>query len=211
MRRILAFVTLFLLAIANPGWAFTITFDRAMAVGNQWAAQGRFTFDTSYPTGGESAAIADVTNNLMTSLFLVLIETRSGYTFAYDYSNFKVQAYRSAAISAHTHTVSDTLASHTHTVTATNASHSHSIAVANTSAGTAMTYSAGAVNVNGNSVAITTNSQTPAITTTPSSTATTLEATTSSDAATAAAALSEVANATNLSAVTNVRYMAYGL
>ena len=98
-------------------------------------------FDSSYPTGGESLTPSQL--GLETVAFLIA-ESKSGYTFEYDYTNKKLKAFTSTA--AHTHTE-------------------------NTSA----TY--------------------------------VQNATTSSSAA---AAASEVANATDLSAVTNVRVLAFG-
>jgi len=50
---------------------------------------GKISFDSSYPTGGESL---DLTDRLQTVL-AVFIENKSGYIFEYDYTNKKVKAY----------------------------------------------------------------------------------------------------------------------
>ena len=51
---------------------------------------GTLAFDASYPTGGE--ATTDISGHF-TELLGVLIESKSGYTFSYDYTNNKVLAY----------------------------------------------------------------------------------------------------------------------
>ncbi|RLC39384.1 MAG: hypothetical protein DRH51_07225, partial [Candidatus Coatesbacteria bacterium] len=50
---------------------------------------GKISFDSSYPTGGESL---DLTDRLKTVL-AVFFENKGGYFFEYDYTNEKVKAY----------------------------------------------------------------------------------------------------------------------
>lgn len=232
MRRV-ALVIVFLLAVPFIADAFTITVDRTTVFGNARVALGRFNFDSSYPTGGEAASLANCSNSTVSQLWMMNVASRTGYVFDYDYSAYKVLAYREAAIAththtytdtigAHTHTVTDTLASHGHTVSDTMSGHTHNIAVTNGTAGTTMRAAAGVVNVNGNGTDIATSSTALTMAATTSSNATTLVATTASTALTfagtsaaggsvSAGALAEVANTTNLAALTNVRYMMYGL
>lgn len=51
---------------------------------------GTIAFDASYPTGGE--ATTDISGHF-TELLGVIFESKSGYTFSYDYTNNKVLAY----------------------------------------------------------------------------------------------------------------------
>jgi hypothetical protein len=51
---------------------------------------GTFSFDTSYPTGGEAF---DITGKFK-SLMGVIFEPKAGYSFEYDYTNKKVKAYQ---------------------------------------------------------------------------------------------------------------------
>lgn len=51
---------------------------------------GTVAFDSSYPTGGE--ATTDISGHF-TELLGVFFESKSGYTFSYDYTNNKVLAY----------------------------------------------------------------------------------------------------------------------
>ena len=49
---------------------------------------GSLAFDTSYPTGGESLTFPAFKN-----VAIVLVESKAGYVFSYDYTNSKVIAY----------------------------------------------------------------------------------------------------------------------
>lgn len=49
------------------------------------------TFDSSYATGGESLVASDVNLN---TIDFVIVEPKGGYVFSYDYTNAKIQAYR---------------------------------------------------------------------------------------------------------------------
>jgi len=72
--------------------ALTKTYDlpRAERISrNVGIVTGKISFDSSYPTGGESL---DLTDRLRTVL-AVFIENKSGYIFEYDYTNKKVKAY----------------------------------------------------------------------------------------------------------------------
>lgn len=51
----------------------------------------KFTFDSSYATGGESLTAGDFR---LDSLILVHAEPVDGYVFAYDYTNSKLKAFR---------------------------------------------------------------------------------------------------------------------
>ena len=72
--------------------ALTKTYDlpRAEKISNNVGIiTGKISFDSSYPTGGESL---DLTDRLQTVL-CVMFENKSGYMFEYDYTNKKVKVY----------------------------------------------------------------------------------------------------------------------
>ena len=70
--------------------ALTFTEKKRAKLGNAYAISADITFDSSYPTGGESlAASAFGLNNID----IMLCETASGYMFQYDYANAKLKAF----------------------------------------------------------------------------------------------------------------------
>jgi hypothetical protein len=82
--------------------AFTITKSKIGVAGDLRYVIGTLAFDSSYGTGGESLAPADV--GLM-KFYDVRIHQTAGYAFAFDYTNNKVLAYWAPALS-HTHALS---------------------------------------------------------------------------------------------------------
>lgn len=83
--------------------ALTITTsgDWSSIVGNQRVNTLSIAFDSSYDAGGESLTARDMGLSVITS---VNVQPKSGYTFTYDYTNFKLLAYWTPALS-HTHTL----------------------------------------------------------------------------------------------------------
>lgn len=55
---------------------------------------GTIAFDSSYATGGESLDFTSAGLDMFRTVLGVLVETKSGYLFEYDYTNKKVKAYR---------------------------------------------------------------------------------------------------------------------
>jgi len=49
----------------------------------------KITFDSSYPTGGETLDLTAYVNNIET----VMVETSGGFVFGYDRSNKKLKAF----------------------------------------------------------------------------------------------------------------------
>ena len=81
--------------------ALTLTYtgDWSRVAGNQRVSVVSVAFDASYATGGESLTARDLGLVVLTS---VIAQPKSGYTFEYDYTNFKLLAYWTPALS-HTH------------------------------------------------------------------------------------------------------------
>lgn len=50
-------------------------------------------FDSSYPTGGESLTAADLGFEDNAANLIVLVPSKSGYVFEYDGANAKIKAY----------------------------------------------------------------------------------------------------------------------
>jgi hypothetical protein len=73
--------------------ALTITGVSYDAPGSMIRTSGLIAFDSSYPTGGESLTAANMGLNTLES---VTIHPKNGFTFDYDYTNFKVLVYYSA-------------------------------------------------------------------------------------------------------------------
>jgi len=59
---------------------------------------GTITFDSSYPTNGESLTAANL--GFPTAVRFIAIEPTDGYVFEYNYADSKVIAYRSAAVAS---------------------------------------------------------------------------------------------------------------
>ena len=78
----------------------TLSGDWMESIGSRRAVNATIAFDSSYPTGGESLTAANLGLGVLDK---VEIESKSGYTFSYDYTNSKVLAYVSGAVAAHTH------------------------------------------------------------------------------------------------------------
>jgi len=159
---------------------------------------GKISFDSSYPTGGESL---DLTDRLKTVL-AVFFENKGGYFFEYDYTNEKVKAYTPSVQHNHDFTGS-ALSAHSHkafTVNATEAAGDVTAFVSITEGdGTAQSsVKIGHPGGAGSDIDIDTESVSAG---TPSGTI--------SNASASAGA--EVGNGTDLSSVTNVRFVAYGL
>ncbi len=187
----------------------TISSINKYGVGNRWHVTAQIAFDSSYPTGGEELLAASLG---LKSIEFMLIENKSGIVFEYDYSNYKVKGYRTAAA-----TPSGTVSAPVFTGSAL-ATHTHDLKVIGGAAGgideplgvegtdtlakdaaTDRTIVGANSATKGGVVAIT--GGTPAGTN---------SAPTFTGAAIAQAALAEVTNATNLSAVTGVRIFAIG-
>lgn len=58
--------------------------------GNKRRVTGTIAFDSSYPTGGESLAAADIGLRAIDS---IRVDPKSGLVFEYDYTNSKLLAY----------------------------------------------------------------------------------------------------------------------
>lgn len=188
----------------------SLTGDWMASAGSQRATNGTITFDSSYPTGGESLTAANV--GLGSISFIEFNQGSSGYTFQYDYANSKVLVYRSAGFtpagtnSAPTFTGS-ALAAHRHTLFLNNAEVADSansrvnagtdLLGANTGSDISIT---GVADTSGHGGIVDVTAGTPAGT---------VSAPTFTGTAVSAAALVEVANATNLSTVT-VAFRALG-
>lgn len=54
---------------------------------------GTFAFDSSYPTGGEALAAADIVNQFPGGVEQITIENAGGYIFKWDRANAKILAY----------------------------------------------------------------------------------------------------------------------
>ena len=69
-----------------------LTVDNAVKTvfGNKRVRVHDVDFDSSYPTGGESLTASDLGLNKVEFL---IAESKSGYTFEYDYTNSKLLAY----------------------------------------------------------------------------------------------------------------------
>ena len=64
--------------------------DWSGMMGNLRYAKVTVAFDSSYPTGGESLTAADLG---LKTIDFINIESKSGVTFEYDYTNNKILAY----------------------------------------------------------------------------------------------------------------------
>ncbi len=156
---------------------------------------GTIDFDASYPTGGESL---DLSTDIP-GLLAVFIETKGGYVFEYDYTNKKVIAYNGPI--AHTHVFTGSaLATHAHDIKVKGAAAGgidEPIGVEGTDtlakdAATDRTILGADSATKGGVIAITAG--TPAGT----------------NATQPVAAAQQVADTTNLSAITGVRFLAVG-
>lgn len=146
---------------------------------------GTIAFDSSYPTGGESLTPANVGFH---SLDSIDFDPQDGYTFLYDHANQKVLVYWSGAV-----TPAGTLSKPTFTVEAAGA------IGANMEIG--LSADATTATVEGGSGI---SAQRVLTTTSPVGTPT------FTGSATTAAALAEVTAATDLAALTAVRFRAFG-
>lgn len=164
--------------------AIAVTLDPGVPLvsyGNLVGAAGTLALDTSYPTGGYPLTKATIAGAKIASrMVLMQVATTSGYVFEYDYTNEKLKVLTSAAVSTHTHT---------------GPSHTHTIAVTAGTAGDAVTNNAGVLESTGGQDLTTAAGGTGA---------------TGASGAVSAAALAEAANGTNLSALTAVRFLAFG-
>lgn len=145
---------------------------------------GTMDFDSSYPTGGES--ISDIFDQFKlesgnTNVY-IFFSPAGGYVFGVDYSAKKVLVYNGS------------VAGHTHDVVTSD--HTHAVAVTDGTAGNAVTFNTDHLEATGGG------------TITPASDG---GETVTSDAVAAAGGPAEVANATNLSTLTGVRWMAVGV
>lgn len=232
MKR-LALALVLLLVVPLAATAITVTVDLKTVFGDQLISFGRVTFDTSYPTGGETATPSTLSGTQIQTAKWCDLAPHLGYVPEYDITNSKILVYQSAALATHTHSVTATqtahshavsgsTGSHSHDVTGTTDGHTHTVTITNGVAGTAMTYNNGTINVSGTTANLTIPSATDALTGITSGTATAtvsitsgttapaISASTAADGSVAAGALTQVPNATNLSALTNVRYFLIG-
>lgn len=70
--------------------ALTITVTRRITAGDQHWVSGHLSFDSSYPTGGEALAAADLG---LRTIDLMLVQPTKGLAYEYDYTNSKLLAY----------------------------------------------------------------------------------------------------------------------
>lgn len=70
--------------------AVTVAIDKKTVWGDTRVTIARITFDSSYPTGGESLTAANLG---LTTLYAVMPMSKDGYTFQYDLGNSKLLAY----------------------------------------------------------------------------------------------------------------------
>jgi len=72
--------------------ALSVSVNRTDTVGRYTKyTTGTITFDSSYPTGGESLTVSNV--GLSSKIEFIAVTDASGYNFQYDYTNNKVLAY----------------------------------------------------------------------------------------------------------------------
>ena len=188
----------------------TITGLRFDLTGSGNQVKGTIAFDSSYPTGGESLLPSQIGLAVIDSID---IDAKGGYSFSYDYTNQKLLAYLTPGFtpggsnSAPAFTGS-ALGTHTHALHLNNADVADGASTtvnaatnllgANT--GTDIEV-AGVADTSGVGGIVAIGAGTPAGT---------VAAPTFTGNAVSAAALAEVANATNLSALTGVRFRAEG-
>jgi len=181
--------------------------------------KGTIDFDSSYPTGGESLVPANIGLSVIDS---IRIDDKSGYTFEYDYTNQKVLAYRSAGFTpAGTNAAcagtngapaftGSALAAHRHTLHFETSVVANAVtAAANNLRTAAAAFDvAGVANSSGEGGVVDVTGGTPAGTV--AAPTFTGSASAFTGTAVAAAALIQVANATDLSTLTGVRFRAEG-
>lgn len=85
--------------------SISTTTIRREVVGRARIRTVEITFDSSYPTGGESFDPESVGLN---KVDMAVIAPAAGYVFEYDYASNKIKAFRSDAVSGHTHTFTGT-------------------------------------------------------------------------------------------------------
>lgn len=73
--------------------AISITTKQPESFGSQSGAVGKFTLDSSYPTGGYSVTPGMFSLSLINSL---LATTTSGYNLAYNYTTQKLMVFTAA-------------------------------------------------------------------------------------------------------------------
>lgn len=66
----------------------------ADVAGDFWVAVADVTFDSSYPTGGESLVASDFKLPTQASIIYLNATSVGGYVFSYDFTNKKLLAYR---------------------------------------------------------------------------------------------------------------------
>lgn len=70
--------------------ALTVTVTNRENMGSRAMTHGTIDFDSSYPTNGEVL----LANTLkMASVDMIIVTSKNGYVFEYDYANEKVKAY----------------------------------------------------------------------------------------------------------------------
>ncbi len=72
------------------GLTVTLAGDWLSNIGNRRAIEGTITFDSSYPTGGESLTAANIGLGVLKR---IQFNPVSGYILTYDYANQKVLVY----------------------------------------------------------------------------------------------------------------------
>lgn len=171
---------------------------------------GTYDFDSSYPTNGEAF---DLGSWLERGTLAVSMAPSAGYVFSYDLANEKIKAYLTATV-----TPAGTVAAPTFTGSAL-AAHAHALHLneGDVADGATTRVNAGANLLGANTggdLAIAGVADTSGaggiVNITAGTPAGTNSAPTFTGSATTAAALAEVANATNLSSVTGVPFMAFG-
>lgn len=168
------------------GLTVTLAGDWLSSLGSKRAVNGKITFDSSYPTGGESLTPANIGLGVIDSI--TFNQGEDGYVFKYNFSTSKVMAFRTATL-----TPAGTVAKPTFTVAASGA--------IGTDMGIGLSADAASATVEGG-VGI--SAERVLTTTSP------VGAPAFTGAATTAAALAEVGNTVDLSNVV-VEFMAIGI
>ena len=198
--------------------------------GNAFRVGGQIDFDASYPTGGEAFSIDLIAGRPALELVSIEIPTQGGYAYEYDYTNNLLQVFSTGA---QTGTLAATVGVGGTITTLTGVLDSGATTL--TSGAVTGTVTSGATTATGGAAtASAVDATTPTgsldstattgtltdltgvvdtLTTTLDDPAIALDSGTvtfsSQQATIAAAAFAEVANATNLSTLVNVRYVAY--
>lgn len=184
--------------------ALTISNHKTSVFGNKRTSTFDVAFDSSYPTGGEPLSLSNLG---LSEVDIVLISQKSGYMLEYDYTNKKVLAYRSAGF-----TPAGTVAAPVFTGSAL-ATHAHDLVFKANAAANAVTMAADSLrNATAGDLTVTGGGADGGIAAITGGTpAGTNNAPAFTGTAVSAAALVQVADTTDLSGLTGVRFLAIGV